>query len=720
MRAAILASLVTALALAPFAPVSSGQSSQLFNTQVATGNGPYRSGAHWYLAEDESTRGVDRNGDGDLADRVTHVVDSAAHTVSVIPLAAQKSSSNLVREGGDFQVIPVSEADHFNADLNGDGAVNDTVLFFRRISTGVITVVPLAIQSFSIAADGSVASAVVIESFQGADLNADGDFSDTLIVRIVPGTSTWTVISPIYQVPTVQIALNGGDILFDVREVFVSIDANGDGDKNDDVLRLWRAASGSFTNLPLTNANAAWNVTVTPSQNAFVYAYREGSQGVGDLNGDGDTLDFVPVIVDRATLAFTSSHGAVDQLETDLYVALDDQYLVTQVHEASQGADLNGDGDTNDKIPFVTTLATGVTASCGEAIELRSEIVMGTGWFAYLIVENFTTPQIDVNGDGDTFDAIPIVRILAPGVAGERIPIPHAVQLQGASSVQVRPLRAVGTQLAITVDESLNNLTDFDYDSDGVDQVPFVFDVPSRRMMNLACAQSGLSLSKPGATLLAVTVYEAANNNHDLNGDGDALDAVTSVYDSRSGALLNAGFATFYVSASAANEMMIWAWEAGQSADLNGNGNQNDIVNVLYTPTALGCGAFELYGNGCATSEGRVPQLEAHGCAQIGGPIRLQVRGAIVGQCAFLVLGNGRGNAPLGGGCTLLVSPLLPFAFGPIFLPSNGMMGGAVALDTIIPPGSVPGSICVQAIVSDPGLPKGFAATNGLELTIVP
>ncbi len=720
MRAALRAPLAASFALALLAPTATAQLSQLFNTQVATGNGPYRSGARWYLAEDESTRGVDWNGDGDLNDRVTHVVDSAAHTVSVLPFAAQKSSTNLVREGGDFQVIPVSEADHFNTNRNGDGDVNDTVLFFRRISTGVVTIVPLSVQNFSIAEDGSVATAVVIEGLQGADLNADGDLSDTLLVRIVPGTPTWTVISPIYQNPKVQIALNGGDLLFDVREPLVAIDANGDGDKTDDVLRLWRASSGSFTNLPLTNANAAWNVAVTPSQNAFVYAYREGSQGVGDLNGDGDAFDFVPVIVDRATLAFTSSHTAVDQLELDLYVALDDQYLVTQAHEASQGADLNGDGDLIDKIPFVTTLASGVTASCGEAIEIRSEIVMGAGWFAYLIVENFTTPQIDVNGDGDTFDAIPIVRVLAPGTAGERVPIPHAVQLQGSSSVQVRPLRAVETQLGITVDESLNNFTDFDYDGDGMDQVPFVFDVPTRRMMNLACAQSGLSLSTPGAVLLAVTVNEAANGNQDRNGDGDALDSVTSVYDLRSGSLLNTGFASFYVSASAGDELMVWAWEPWQSADLNGNGTQTDAVNVLYTPASLGCGAFELYGNGCATSAGRIPQLEAHGCAQVSGPIRLQVRGAIAGQSAFLVLGNGRGNTPLGGGCTLLVAPLLPFAFGPIFLPSNGMMGGAVALDTIIPPGSIPGSISVQAIVSDPGLPKGFAATNGLQLTIVP
>jgi WD40 repeat protein len=127
-------------------------------------------------------------------------------------------------------------------------------------------------------------------------------------------------------------------------------------------------------------------------------------------------------------------------------------------------------------------------------------------------------------------------------------------------------------------------------------------------------------------------------------------------------------------------------------------------------------GLIETYGVGCPGSGGFVPALGASGCATAGGALTLSISGGLGGANAFLLLGLGQGSLPLKG-CTLLVNPLLPVMVS-LTLPGSGAGNGALTLPSILPTNLPDGIITLQAWVHDAGAAKGFASSNGVQLTI--
>ncbi len=695
--------------------VALAQPAQLWNTGVAS-TSLNSDGGRFYALESEGSIHADVNGDGDTADTIVRVQDPVTKAVTNLPFAVVIFSSfPRVATGGDYEVFALDEDTHFGTSWNGDADHDDEVLVIHRISTNTCVVVPLAVdyQYFDMATNGSIATVIVPEFRQQVDLNGDGDLLDRELVAIDPATGVWQVValvSPSFDAAT-RIFTNG-DVLFLANEGVDLVDRNGDGDLDDDVPRLWTRASGTLATIPFA-IDYTSHMTVTPDEQRIVLSVTESSQG-SDLSGDGDLGDWVPRIVDRATLVVTAVN-VTGLVSTGRRV--DDSHLVVIVEEISMGQDRNGDGDLLDSVPAILDVTNGQVTNVGIALVPGGGVFEGDGFFAFARLETIQNPPTDFDDDGDTWDNVPFVYVVA---TGELLRVPIPLPLHGQNMMV-----ATKTGFLFMGDESQHDFTNYTFDDNATDRAAFYFDVPSRRLMNLARSMSTLGETARAPDQIAFEISEAEEGAGSLNGDGDTTDVVFSILDAGDFSLFDPGFASSKMTINANpwttdGSTRMNGVEAWQGADLNGDGDLNDPANLIYTPLAHGCGRFVMYGQGCATSAGSIPELEAHGCAIPGGPVRLQVRRGIPGQNAFLVLGTQAASIPLGGGCNLLTSPLLPFVFGPIFLPSNGRMLGATLLATNLPAGAIPGTIRVQAFVTDPGWPKGYAVSNGLELEISP
>ena len=86
-----------------------------------------------------------------------------------------------------------------------------------------------------------------------------------------------------------------------------------------------------------------------PDGNLVAFIVSESNEG-SDLNGDGDTNDFVPHVYDHTT-GMTTNIGLAF---SGFAFSLDGNLLAFHVFESAQGnTDLNGDGDTNDLVLHV-------------------------------------------------------------------------------------------------------------------------------------------------------------------------------------------------------------------------------------------------------------------------------------------------------------------------------------------------------------------------------
>ena len=130
-----------------------------------------------------------------------------------------------------------------------------------------------------------------------------------------------------------------------------------------------------------------------------------------------------------------------------------------------------------------------------------------------------------------------------------------------------------------------------------------------------------------------------------------------------------------------------------------------------------GCGAIVSYGVGCAGSGGLVPVLEGSGCMQSQGTVHVRLQQGNGGSTALLILGLNQASTPIGGGCALAVSPVLP-AVTPIPLGGDKPGTGSFELTAVMPAGLLPGTVTMQAVVVDPGATVGIAVSNGVEWNI--
>lgn len=697
--------------LALAAGTAAAQPAQIWHTQLSE-NIPIAYAGRYYMPSYEGVVNADLNGDGDKNDYVLRVVDPATHTVTTRPFAVLYNKNGSMAAAGDFEAIAIHEAGQGFADLNVDGDYLDDVIVLRRLSTGQASIVPLAVEpeTLRFAADGSILEFQSRESDQGADLNGNGNQFDDVTIVLDPATAAWKPVAATYFFgPEYLHPLSGAQALVELTEWTVSIDFNGDGDTNDTVPGLFDFASGTIHPIPVAINPLA---LILAGEQTFVFQVSESANGGIDRNGDGDAFDSVPAVCERATLAVANLGIAGTALGSRDPGG--ETHVLVNAPESVNALDLNGDGDQLDTVPWIYEIGTGTSVNLGIACEPKTTAVIGTGYVAFQALENAFSPPIDGNHDGDFWDKVPFVYDLA---AQDLVVLPLALAYIPPPAPIA--LSARGPELMLRGEE-YSSQTDFNFDGDTGDVVVFAYDAPTRSLMNLARSLWDVGTSAPGAHDLAFNVKESAEGNQSLNGDADAGDVVAAIFDPETRALFEPGLAMQQFTQCHGIDTLMLVLESGQGVDFTGNGLTTEVEVAILRPLPGGCGGFAAYGAGCPTSAAQVPELEAHGCAIPGGQVRIQVRGGIPGESAFLLLGGQPGSVPIGAGCLLLVTPLLPVVIGPIPLANNGMFGGAAMLPAVLPPNSIPGSIAMQALLTDPALFKHFALSNAVSLAIAP
>ena len=442
---------------------------------------------------------TDRNGDGDAFDAIPQVFDAATMSVTDIGIAGSYFPPIV---DGDHVVFEVLEFDEGATDLNGDGDVNDSVLHVHDLAAGITVNTGLAAKaSFSgptSRVQGTLATVLVSESNQGStDLNGDGDMFDSVAHAIDLDTDSITnlgLASPWSSPAT---------ILDDVVYVLVpeaeqgNTDLNGDGDRFDLVPHLYRNVTP-----PITNVGVAAFEAIR-EKDTLVFSVSEAGHGFKDLNGDADANDLVLHTYDLSgDVLLNLGLAAVSPLA-------DTERFAFGVYEGSQGNnDLNGDGDSMDWVLHVHNVTTSQTENLAieglPAAFQRSRI-------GYLLTE-FQAGHVDLNGDGDVWisEQVPHVLDLEDGsvrnlgVAGfvaegsdDRILVKINEQIDGGIdrngdgdihddilsiyegdfgtsidfAIDGSEVHVAGEQLTFAVSESANGFVDLNGDGDAQDWV---------------------------------------------------------------------------------------------------------------------------------------------------------------------------------------------------------------------------------------------------------
>lgn len=231
----------------------------------------------------EAVAGTDLNGDGDLLDRVLQLWTLGGGTRNTGLAGADLSWND------EYVAVQVHESNQGGLDLNGNGAVHDVVLHLVSLRTGEVLNLETSGPAYSL--DGDHVLVSVAES-SSQDLNGDGDTLDE--------------IAQLVHLPTLErtdygLAIGYGDLrlaaglgVLGVYEKDHGRDLDGDGELHS---TLYYAFEVGGTPVPLGfggESVARWRIDADRA------AFR-GHEGplTGDLNGDGDVLDYVLTILER-------------------------------------------------------------------------------------------------------------------------------------------------------------------------------------------------------------------------------------------------------------------------------------------------------------------------------------------------------------------------------------------------------------------------------------
>ncbi|HEX6885183.1 MAG TPA: hypothetical protein VF530_17545 [Planctomycetota bacterium] len=181
-----------------------------------------------------------------------------------------------------------------------------------------------------------------------------------------------------------------------VREIEQGgLDRNGDGDTLDLVPAVLDLADGSLTDLGLAVSSSPLATVV--GEVLIALGVPESAQGSSDLNGDGDALDTVLHVYDASTRTTTNTALAMASLAPAIGLGV----VAFGVSESAQGAtDLDGDGTATGNVLHVFDSRTGITTSAQRSITSRP--IFHDHAFAFTTDE--ASAGADLNGDGDQDD----------------------------------------------------------------------------------------------------------------------------------------------------------------------------------------------------------------------------------------------------------------------------------------------------------------------------
>jgi hypothetical protein len=336
-------------------------------------------------------------------------------------VAFTNADPNLLPAGTDTNgkadafVRGVNAADPLGVDalLFPNGRLTDAVL--EALDTGTNTLHTLCPATQVAVANGMAAflrpeSASGTATCPAGSLNGDGDVTDT-VVELWTGSGTPASLGR----AATQVAMSDTTIAALVSEAGQGNTVlNGDGDTSDTVVEVHPAAvGGAWTN----TGQAADTLDVCGPRAVFITP--EWAQGAGSLNPpDADTNDRILQIFDTGTSMLVNTQQAADEF------ACGPSLIAFRTPEASQGQDLNGDGDQSDDVLQVYDTATGLLHNTHQAAtpcllpqcDPRIPYRVFTSSVKFLTLEcdqggsvfSFGCPTggTDLNDDGDADDLV--------------------------------------------------------------------------------------------------------------------------------------------------------------------------------------------------------------------------------------------------------------------------------------------------------------------------
>lgn len=284
-------------------------------------------------------------------------------------------------------------------DLNGDGDTGDRVLHTHELATGITRNWGLALGASPLVVGSRLV--LLIEERGLRDLNEDGD-TDDRVASVLDLASGELRNLGVALVSGLQLAATSTALYLRVDEGHQGgTDLNGDGDSLDSVLHVLRHGSERVENLGLAVG------TIRAADPFAAVGVLEADQGGSDLNGDGDALDSVLHVVDPGTLRVRNLglefRGFGLGLPRETHLPLRDDVLAFGVSEAGQGQDLDGDGDLDGDVFFQLDGVSGMLWNSGLPYD-RAFVWSNASGYAILVEESAAGRDLD--GDGDTDDRV--------------------------------------------------------------------------------------------------------------------------------------------------------------------------------------------------------------------------------------------------------------------------------------------------------------------------
>lgn len=505
-----------------------------------------------FLAAEDATgtAGTDLNTDGDVADRVAHVVNTAANTEFRLGVAAD----NLAWAGSQLY-LAVSEAGD-GTDWNGDADMTDAVLLHWSETANVLTFVDLLVSSTGMPLIGLGDRLLYAAATGGA---AIGDSTLRFIEAAMPTTvvpvGTTDTVGPLS--PSI-LDEDEGLVFLTLDEVAAARDLNGDADMLDTkVLALLDGTVGTSvvrsTGLavrddeePVYRADAGvvgdWRVAFLVSE-ADQGATSRNSSAVGAsfrpghcILDDIDALDHVLTVLTFA--AWNADPVANPPINHGLAgsdrIAFTATHVATIVAETDDNCDLNSDGDLTDRVVRWMPVADDVLdpivpVNNNSPAQLKSLAdVPGGGHGLYELSGQFLIVASEAQGgDIDTNNLLDsdLVGRLAPSVTSTWSFLHGALNDSPISTSWVAPRENEG-YLGVASEERLNNVPQNPGDNDVNDSIPTFANFSGG---NLRFPRVLFALDRDSAGIVVtgnIGFYRVseAEDSRDLNSDTDMTD----------------------------------------------------------------------------------------------------------------------------------------------------------------------------------------------------
>ncbi|MSR61162.1 MAG: hypothetical protein EXS08_01775 [Planctomycetes bacterium] len=493
----------------------------------------------------EDEQGTDVNGDGDTLDDVIHVLDLEHGTVINTGLVLGSSFPR-----GEFQPSPVlavgthvafavNEFESGALDRNGDGDTSDLVLALYDRDSGNVLNQGLAVSRLL---SSERLLALSVPEFAQGEQDLDGD--GTVDVR-----TSVPFVHDLVTRETWNTGLRDATLLaVDERYLAVAVveragDLNGDGDALDTVCELYDTTTRSLVNVGLAlPVFFGLPSSPTPLRGWWRISVSEAGQGASDLNGDGDASDTVAFLFEPETGLSRNLRG--------LDTWLPQPEVGPFVLEARSGPP--GFLRRVELYDPLTDRLEDTGFAAQEVLGLGARLALG-------VAEDDQGEDLD--GDGALASWVPVLYDPATGAH-------ESLGVEGSELRRVAPgLMFISRELAPA--------QDWNGDGDLEDVVLQSWDEHTGARHNSRLALRGLS---PFGADAALVLLSEADATTDWNGDGDLEDNVLQVYDLATRRTHNLGLAGFALGDSAITPALVLVFEDAQQSDLNGDGDQLDLV----------------------------------------------------------------------------------------------------------------------------------------------